>query len=59
LLGEDSEGEVVLEEEDEVLEMSRRLHLNGAAGFEASNPSAEIGALAQRSAAKGHAIMTV
>jgi hypothetical protein len=53
------EGEVALEEEDEVPEVSRRLHLKGAAGVEASNLSAGIGALAQRSAAKQHAIMTV
>jgi hypothetical protein len=53
------EGRVALEEEDEVPEVSRRLHLKGAAGVEASNLSAGIGALAQRSAAKRCAIMTV
>jgi hypothetical protein len=53
------EEEVVLEEEGEVLEVSRRLHLKGAAGVDASNLSAGIKALAQRSAAKRRAIMTV
>jgi hypothetical protein len=53
------EGEVALEEEDEVPEVSRRLHLKGAASVEASNLSAGIGALAQRSAVKRRAIMTV
>jgi hypothetical protein len=53
------EGRVALEEEDEVPEVSRRLHLKGAAGIEASNLSAGIRALAQRSAAKRRAIMTV
>jgi hypothetical protein len=47
-----SEEEVVLEEEDEVPEVSRRLHLKGAVGVEASSVSAGIGASAQRSAAK-------
>jgi hypothetical protein len=42
---------VVLEEKSEVPEVSRRLHLKGVAGFEASNPSAGIGASA-RSVAK-------
>jgi hypothetical protein len=51
------EGKVALEEEDEVPEVSRRLHLKGAAGVEASNLSAVIRPLAQRSAAKRHAIM--
>jgi hypothetical protein len=53
------EEEVALEEEGEVPEVSRRLHLKGAAGIEASNPSAGIEALAQHSAAKRRAIMTV
>jgi hypothetical protein len=53
------EEEVALEEEGEVLEVSRRLHLKGAAGVEASNLSAGIKALAQRSTAKRRAIMTV
>jgi hypothetical protein len=53
------EGKVGLEEEDEVPEVSRRLHLKGVAGVEASNLSAGIGALAQRSTAKRHAIMMV
>jgi hypothetical protein len=46
------EEEVELEEEGEVPEVSRRLHLKGAAGVEASNLSAGIEALAQRSAVK-------
>jgi hypothetical protein len=53
------EEEVALEEEGEVPEVSRRLYLRGAAGDNASNPSAGIEALAQRSAAKRRAIMTV
>jgi sugar/nucleoside kinase (ribokinase family) len=53
------EEEVALEEEDEVSEVSRRLYLRGAAGVDASNLSAGIEALAQRSAAKRRAIMTV
>jgi hypothetical protein len=53
------EGEVALEEEDEVPEVSRRLHLKGTADVEATNLSAGIGALAQRSTAKRRAIMTV
>jgi hypothetical protein len=52
-------GEAALEEEGEVPEVSRRLHLKGAVGIEASNLSAAIGELAQRSAAKRRAIMTV
>ena len=48
------EEEVALEEDDEVPEVSRRLHLKGAASVEASNLSTGIGALAQR-----RAIMTV
>jgi HD superfamily phosphodiesterase len=51
--------EVALEEEGEVPEVSRRLYLRGAAGIDASNLSAGIKALAQRSAAKRRAIMTV
>jgi hypothetical protein len=46
------EEEVALEEEGEVPEVSRRLHLKGTAGVKASNLSAGIGALAQRSATK-------
>jgi hypothetical protein len=53
------EEEVALEEEGEVPEVSRRLHLKGAAGVEVSNLSAGIRALAQRSAAKRRAIMMV
>jgi hypothetical protein len=53
------EEEVALEEEGEVLEVSRMLHLKGAAGVEVSNLSERIEALAQRSAAKRRAIMTV
>jgi hypothetical protein len=49
-LGEVSEEEVALEEVGEVLRVSRRPHLKGAAGIEASNPSAGIGASAQCSA---------
>jgi hypothetical protein len=52
LLGEGPEEEVVLGEVGEVPRVSRRLHLKGAAGVEASNLSAGIGASAQRSAAK-------
>jgi hypothetical protein len=51
--------EVALEEEGEVPEVSRRLYLKGAADVEASNLGTGIGALAQRSAAKRRAIMTV
>jgi hypothetical protein len=51
--------EVALEEKGEVPEVSRRLYLRGAAGIDASNFSAGIEALAQRSAAKRRAIMTV
>jgi hypothetical protein len=40
------EGEVALEEEDEVPKVSRRLHLKGATVIEASNLSMGIGALA-------------
>jgi hypothetical protein len=53
------EGEVALEEDGEVPEVSRRLHLKGTADIEASNLSAGIRALAQRSAAKRRTIMTV
>jgi hypothetical protein len=53
------EEEVALEEEGEVPEVSRRLHLKGTASVEASNLSVGIKALAQRSAAKRSAIMTV
>jgi hypothetical protein len=53
------EEEVALEEKGEVPEVSRRLHLNGAAGVDASNLSAGIEALAQRSTVKRRAIMTV
>jgi hypothetical protein len=50
---------VALEEEGEVPEVSRRLYLRGMTDIDASNLSAGIEALAQRSAAKRHAIMTV
>jgi hypothetical protein len=53
------EEEVALEEDGEVPEVSRRLHLKGTASVEVSNLSAGIEALAQRSAAKRSAIMTV
>jgi hypothetical protein len=53
------EEEVALEEEGEVPEVSRRLYLRGAAGVDVSNLSAGIEALAQCSAAKRRAIMTV
>jgi hypothetical protein len=53
------EEEVTLEEEGEVPKVSRRLYLRGAAGVDASNLSVGIEALAQRSAAKRRAIMTV
>jgi hypothetical protein len=52
MLKEESEAGVVLEEESEVPEVSRRLHLKGTAGFKASNPSVGIGASAQRSVVK-------
>jgi hypothetical protein len=54
-----AEEEVALEEEGEVPEVSRRPYLRGAAGIDASSLSAGIEALAQRSAAKRHAIMMV
>jgi hypothetical protein len=53
------EEEVTLEEEGEAPEVSRRLYLWGAAGVIASNLSVGIEALAQCSAAKRRAIMTV
>jgi hypothetical protein len=53
------EEEVALEEEGEVPEVSRRLHLKGAAGVKVSNLSTGIEALAQRSVVKRRAIMTV
>jgi hypothetical protein len=53
------EEEVALEEEGEVPKVSRRLHLKGAAGVDASNLSAGIEVLVQRSAVKQRAIMTV
>jgi hypothetical protein len=53
------EEEVALVEEGEVPEVLRRQHLKGAASIEASNLSAGIEALAQRSAAKRRAIMMV
>jgi hypothetical protein len=52
MLREESADGVVLEEGSEVPEVSRRLHLKGAAGFKASNPSAGIRASVQRSVAK-------
>jgi hypothetical protein len=42
-LGEMSEEEVVLEEVSEVPRASRRLHLKGVTGVEASSPSVGIG----------------
>jgi hypothetical protein len=53
------EKEVALEEEGEVPEVSRRLHLMGTASIKSSNLSVGIEALAQRSAAKRRTIMTV
>jgi hypothetical protein len=53
------EEEVALDEEGEVPEVSRRLYLRGAIGVDVSNLSAGIEALAQHSAAKRRAIMTV
>jgi hypothetical protein len=53
------EEEVALVEEGEVPEVSRGLYLMGAAGIDASSLGAGIKALAQRSAAKRRAIMTV
>jgi hypothetical protein len=53
------EEEVALEEEGEVPEVSRRLHLKGAAGVKTSNLNAGIEALAQHSAVKRCAIMMV
>jgi hypothetical protein len=53
------EEEVALEEEGEVPEDSRRLHLKGVAGVDGSNLSMGIEVLAQRFAAKRRAIMTV
>jgi hypothetical protein len=52
MLREEFADGVVLEEESEVPEVSRRLHLKGAAGFKASNPSARIRVSVQRSVAK-------
>jgi hypothetical protein len=52
MLREEFTNGVVLEEESEVPEVLRRLHLKGAACFKASNPSAGIGVSAQRSVAK-------
>jgi hypothetical protein len=53
------EEEVALKEEGEVPEVSRRLYLRGATSVNASNLSAGIEALAQRSAVKRCAIMMV
>jgi hypothetical protein len=50
---------VALEEGREVPEVSRRLYLSGASGVDASNLSAGIKALAQRSAVKRRVIMMV
>jgi hypothetical protein len=47
------------EEEGEVPEVSRRPYLRGASGVDASNLSAGIEALVQRSAVKRRAIMMV
>jgi hypothetical protein len=51
--------EVALEEEGEVPEVSRRLYLRGTASIVASNLSAGTEALAQCSAVRQRAIMTV
>jgi hypothetical protein len=53
------EEEMAQEEEGEVPEVSRRPYLRGAAGVIASNLSTGTEALAQRSAVKRRAIMTV
>jgi hypothetical protein len=53
------EGEVALEEEGDVPEVSRRPYLRGAAGVVASNLSTGTEASAQRSVVKPRAIMTV
>jgi hypothetical protein len=53
------EEEVALEEEGEVPKVSRRLYLRGTAGVDASNLSAGIEVLAQRSTVKRRTIMTV
>jgi hypothetical protein len=50
---------MALEEGGEVLEVSRRTYLRGASGVDASNPSAGIEALAQRSVVKQRIIMMV
>jgi hypothetical protein len=50
---------VALEEGGEVPEVSRRLYLRGASSVDASNLSAGIEALAQRSAVKRRVIMMV
>jgi hypothetical protein len=50
---------VALEEGGEVPEVSRRLYLKGASGVDASNLSAGIEALAQRSEVKRRVIMMV
>jgi hypothetical protein len=52
MLTEEFAGGVVLEEESEVPEVSRKLYLRGTAGFKASNPGAGIGASAQCSVVK-------
>jgi hypothetical protein len=51
------EEEVALEEEGGVPEVSRRPYLRGASGVDASNLSAGIEALAQRSAVNRRVIM--
>jgi hypothetical protein len=53
------EGEVALEEEGDVPEVSRRPYLRGTAGVIPSNLSAGTEALVRRSAVKRRAIMTV
>jgi hypothetical protein len=53
------EEEVALEEGGEVPEASRRFNLRGTFGIDASNLSAGIEALVQRSAVKRRAIMMV
>jgi hypothetical protein len=53
------EAGVALKEGGEVPEVSRRTYLRGASNVDASNPSAGIEALAQRSAVKRCIIMMV
>jgi hypothetical protein len=57
LEGSMSSGALALEEGGEVSEVSRRPYLRGASGVDASNLSAGIEALAQRSAVNRRVIM--